>query len=72
MELLGMIGPWQIVIIIIILVGILLPLFALIDILKSEFAGNDKLIWVLVVLILPLLGTLLYFMIGSQHKIGKK
>ena len=34
---------------------ILLPIIALIDILRSRFNGNDKLIWVLVVLFLPIL-----------------
>ncbi|HPR32764.1 MAG TPA: PLD nuclease N-terminal domain-containing protein [Prolixibacteraceae bacterium] len=49
------------------LVG-LLPLFALIDILRSDFEGNNKLIWVIVVLFFPLLGAILYFLIGKNQK----
>lgn len=49
---------------------IVLPLVALIDILTSRFEGNDKLIWVLVVLFLNILGAILYFIIGRQSKIG--
>ena len=47
----------------------ILPIIALIDILKSDFKGNDKLIWVLVVIFLSLLGVLLYYTIGRQQKI---
>ncbi len=31
------------------LMGLIITLVALIDILKSDFGGNDKLVWVLVV-----------------------
>jgi hypothetical protein len=44
----------------------LLPVIALIDILKSKFDGNDKIVWVLVVLFLPILGSVLYFIIGKK------
>ncbi|WP_231743093.1 PLDc N-terminal domain-containing protein [Winogradskyella endarachnes] len=48
----GAIGPWQIItILFILLIGIAPTIVALIDILKSEFKGNNKLIWVLVVLL---------------------
>jgi len=49
---------------------ILLPLIALIDILRSDFRGNnDKLIWVLVVLLIPILGSILYFIIGRKKRV---
>lgn len=63
------IGIWQTILIVLLIVGFLLPVIALIDILKSEFKGNDKIIWVLVVLFLNLIGTLLYFSIGRKQKI---
>ncbi len=44
----------------------LLPVIALIDILRSRFEGNDKIVWVLVVLFLPILGSVLYFIIGKK------
>ena len=47
----------------------LLPVIALIDILKNEFSGNNKLIWVLVVLLLPFFESILYFIIGNQYKV---
>ncbi|NOU62211.1 PLD nuclease N-terminal domain-containing protein [Marinifilum caeruleilacunae] len=62
----GIIGPWQILIL---GLFILLPLIVLIDILRNEFTGNNKLIWILVVLIFPFLGTLLYLIIGTKQKI---
>jgi len=51
------------------LVLLVLPLIAMVDILRSRFGGNDKLIWVLVVIFLPVLGSLLYFLMGTKRKI---
>jgi hypothetical protein len=67
---LGIIGPWQLVLILIIgLFGLLLPIIALIDILKNQFKGNDKLVWVLVVILFNFIGSILYFIIGRNQKI---
>lgn len=55
-----------------ILVGLLvcfLWLIALVDILRSEFRGNDKVVWVLVVIFFPFLGSILYFLVGRSRKI---
>ncbi|WP_347173974.1 PLDc N-terminal domain-containing protein [Polaribacter uvawellassae] len=67
MNYLGFIGPFALIVIL--LFAIALPIIALIDILRSDFKGNDKIIWVLLVLFMNLLGTLLYFMIGAKQKI---
>ncbi|WP_240729832.1 MULTISPECIES: PLD nuclease N-terminal domain-containing protein [Flavobacteriaceae] len=64
-----MIGPWQIILILICLLGIIPTLIALIDILRNKFEGNNKLIWTLVVLFFNLLGAVLYFTIGKKQKI---
>jgi hypothetical protein len=47
---------------------ILLPLFALISALVSDFPGNEKIIWVLIILFLPFLGSVLYFLIGTGQR----
>ena len=69
MTYLGMIGIWQIIIILLAFGGIILTIIALIDILKSEFEGNNKIVWVLVVLFFNLIGSILYFAIGKDQKI---
>jgi TctA family transporter len=46
-----------------------IPIIALIDILKSEFEGNNKLIWVLVVLLSWIIGAIIYFIIGRKQKV---
>ena len=67
---LGLVGPFQIVLIIIITVFLaLFPILAIIDIVRNDFKGNDKLIWVLVTLLLPFLGPLLYFIIGRKNRL---
>lgn len=44
---------------------------ALVDILRSEFHGNDKVVWVLVVIFFPFLGSILYFIVGRSRKIRR-
>jgi hypothetical protein len=44
-------------------------IIALIDILRSEFRGNDKIVWILVVIFFPILGSILYFLMGRPGKI---
>jgi hypothetical protein len=64
------ISPVQIMTIVsVVLIGTLLMLIALIDIVKSNFKGNDKLIWVLVVIFLHWIGALLYFIISRKQKL---
>jgi Phospholipase_D-nuclease N-terminal len=45
-------------------------LWVLIDILKSEFTGSNKIVWLLAVILLPLLGAVLYWFIGREQKVG--
>jgi len=53
----------------IILLPSVLWIFAIIDILKSNFKDStNKIIWVLIVLLLPVLGSILYFIFGGQQK----
>jgi hypothetical protein len=70
--LLGFMGSQEIVIILLVsLVFFVIPIFALIDILRNDFEGNNKLIWVLVILLTWLLGAILYYFIGRNQKINK-
>jgi len=67
------IGAFQLIIILVVLLlGILPTIIALVDILKSEFKGNNKIVWVLVVLFANFFGAILYFLIGREQKITVK
>ena len=68
---LNYIGQWQWIIIISTLVLFILPIIALIDIIKSDFKGNNKLIWVIIVIFLTLPGIILYYAIGRSQKISQ-
>ena len=61
-------------IIIITFIGVLpliLALICLIDILKSNFKDTTtKLIWVLIVLVAPIIGSLIYLFFGKRQKIA--
>jgi len=67
---LGMFGPIEVLIILMVVaLGLLLPLIALVDILRSNFQANNKLIWVVVVVFTNILGSILYFLIGRNQRI---
>lgn len=60
------------IIIILFLVGFIPFILAFIDILKNEFTGSNKLIWLLAVLFTPVIGSIAYFFIGRKQKIVKE
>ncbi len=49
---------------------LILPILAIVDILKGNFKNNDKLIWILVVIFFGVIGALLYYIIGRKQKIN--
>ena len=66
------IGVMELVVLLVLFV-VPLWLIALVDILRHDFKGNDKLIWILVIIFVPFLGPILYFLIGRKQRItGKK
>lgn len=57
--------------IIFVLLVMLLPLMAIISILTSNFKDSTtKLIWVVVIIFIPILGSILYFLIGRSQRIN--
>ncbi len=71
MNYIGTIGPLvkMVLILIVVFLGFIPTIIALVDILRNKFNGNDKIVWVLVVLFLNLIGAILYFIIGRKQKI---
>jgi hypothetical protein len=49
--------------------GLLLPIIAIIDILRSKFSGNDNILMLLIVLFIPF-GAIIYFIIAPSRKIS--
>jgi hypothetical protein len=65
-----MMNPFLIKVILISMLLAFIPtVIALIDILKSKFNQNDKLVWIVVVLFFNLIGAIIYFTIGRKQKI---
>jgi len=60
------------IIIILFLVGFIPFILAFIDILKNEFTGSNKLIWLLAVLFAPVIGSIAYFFIGRKQNFVKE
>ncbi len=54
------------------LIGILVLvawIWSLVDIINHEFTGNNKLLWILIVILMPVVGTILYFLLGKKNQI---
>jgi len=47
---------------------LLLPVLAILDILKSKFEGNDALLMLLIVIFIPF-GAILYFILSPSRKV---
>ena len=56
--------------ILLLLLLIIAWLLALIDILKHEFTGDNKLIWTLVVIFIPVVGSIVYFLVGRNQRLN--
>ena len=69
MTYLGIVEPAQMILILFTSLGIIAAIIALIDISKSKFSGNKKIVWILVVLFTGLLGAILYFLLGNKQKL---
>jgi len=48
---------------------LIFPIIALIDILRNEYTNSNKIVWLIVVLMIPFIGSFLYYFIGTKHKI---
>ena len=70
MTLLGVFGISELMFILtLVLLCLLLPLFAIVDIVRSKFEGNMQLIWIIIVVFFNIIGSILYFIIGKNQKI---
>lgn len=53
------------------LISLVVPILAIVEIVRSRFKEqNDKLVWVIVVVFLPLVGSFLYFFIGRSNRLA--
>jgi len=50
---------------------LLFPLLALISALSGSFPGNEKILWVVLIIFLPFIGSLLYFLIGINQRTNR-
>jgi len=62
-------GLPELIVLFILFVPIGLMLIAFVDILKSEFTGSNKIVWLLAVILVPLVGPIAYFFIGRKQKV---
>lgn len=64
-------GPEILLIMFVVLVA--LPFIAIIDLVKSNFKdGTTKLLWLLIIIFAPILGSLIYLAVGRNQKVEKR
>lgn len=72
MELLGILGLSELIMVLFVAIPfLLLPILAIVDIIKSKFEGNMQLTWILIVFFFNVIGSILYFIIGRNQKIQR-
>lgn len=50
----------------------IIVVIALVDIIRNEFnQSHNKLVWIIVVILLPIIGSVLYYFIGRKQKIER-
>ena len=55
------------------IIGLAIYAYTIYDVVISNFANEtDKLIWILIVILVPLLGTVLWFLIGRGKRMNEK
>ena len=64
-------GGGILITVLVILFIFLLPILALISALMNTFPGNEKIIWILLIIFLPFLGSVLYFVIGRNQRTNR-
>jgi hypothetical protein len=53
------------------IIGLAIYAYTIYDVVISNFASDtDKLIWVLIVVLVPFLGTILWFLVGRKKRIS--
>ncbi|WP_083936563.1 PLD nuclease N-terminal domain-containing protein [Arcticibacter svalbardensis] len=64
-------GAPEFILIMFALIPIVLIVFCLLDIIKSKFSDETtKLIWVLIVILKPILGSILYLLLGKKQQVN--
>jgi len=62
---------FKLILILFALAPLVLMIWALVDVIQGEFQdSNTKLIWVIVIIFLPFIGSILYLLKGRQNKIN--
>lgn len=59
---------FDVFILLMVLCVLLLIAWSFVDILRSDFPGGEKLVWVVLVWVMPFVGAVLYMAIGRRRK----
>ncbi len=50
---------------------ILMPAMGLLSVSRNNFEGNKRLLWIAIIILLPIVGSILYVFIGRRQRLRK-
>lgn len=63
-------GLLELIVVFVLLVPLSLALLAILDVVRSEFRkDSDRILWALIVLLVPVIGPVLYYVVGRKQKL---
>jgi Phospholipase_D-nuclease N-terminal len=62
------IGIYELIILLVLFVPWII---ALVDVLRNEFTGYNKIVWLLAVIFVPFIGAIAYFFIGRKQRVAR-
>jgi apolipoprotein N-acyltransferase len=51
------------------IISLVLMIYALLDVFKSNIPQNSKLLWVIIILVAPLIGSIIYLVWGKNQRL---
>jgi hypothetical protein len=65
------VGLLELVVIFVLLVPLSLALLAILDVVRSDFRrDSDRVLWAIIVLLVPVIGPVLYYLVGRKQKLS--
>ncbi|MDI6772579.1 MAG: PLD nuclease N-terminal domain-containing protein [bacterium] len=64
------VGLLELIVVFVLLVPLSLALLAILDVVRSDFRrDSDRVLWAIIVLLVPVIGPVLYYLVGRRQKL---
>lgn len=64
-------GLLELIVVFVLLVPLSLALLAILDVVRSDFRrDSDRVLWAIIVLLVPVIGPVFYYLVGRKQKLS--